>query len=65
MFCSNMFCCLMLQGLVTAAQDAEVSSYVAAAARKSDRERSELQKDKSGVFTGKFMLNCVVIGCQM
>eukprot|EP00775_Hariotina_reticulata_P005133 gene5133-5373_t len=48
---------LLKQGLVTAAQDAEVSSYVAAAARKSDRERSELQKDKSGVFTGSYAVN--------
>ncbi len=30
-----------------------------AAARKSDLERTELQKDKSGVFTGSFAVNPV------
>ena len=35
----------------------EVEAYVAAAAKKSDRERSELQRDKTGVFTGGFALN--------
>lgn len=34
-------------------QRAAVMAYVEAASRKSDLERSELQKDKSGVFTGK------------
>jgi len=30
-----------------------VHQYVTAALHKSDRERSELQKDKTGVFTGE------------
>jgi leucyl-tRNA synthetase len=42
----------MLQGITSEAQRAEVTAYVEAAARKSDLERTELQKDKSGVFTG-------------
>ncbi len=37
----------------------EVEAYVAAAAQKSDLERTELQRDKTGVFTGGFALNPV------
>ncbi len=36
---------------------AEVSAYVAAAARKSDLERTALNKQKSGVFTGAYAVN--------
>ena len=36
-----------------------VTAYVAAAAHKSDLERTELQRDKTGVFTGGFALNPV------
>ena len=38
---------------------AEVESYVAQAATKSELERAELQKDKSGVSTGVFAINPV------
>jgi leucyl-tRNA synthetase len=38
-------------------QRAEVAAYVAAAARKSDLERTALNKQKSGVFTGAYALN--------
>jgi hypothetical protein len=41
-----------LAGLASEAKRAEVTAYAEAAARKSDLERTELQKDKSGVFTG-------------
>jgi len=41
-----------LGGLTTAENQAAVKEYVEAAARKSDLERTELQKEKSGVFTG-------------
>ena len=44
---------LLLQGLVSSDQQAAVQQYVTAALNKSDRERSELAKDKTGVFTGK------------
>ncbi len=37
----------------------EVEAYVNAAAQKSDLERTELQRDKTGVFTGGFALNPV------
>lgn len=41
-----------LQNLTTAENESSVRSYVNAAASKSDLERTELQKEKSGVFTG-------------
>lgn len=41
-----------LQKLTTAEHESAVRSYVEAAASKSDLERTELQKEKSGVFTG-------------
>ena len=37
----------------------EVDAYVAQASTKSELERAELQKDKSGVFTGVYALNPV------
>lgn len=41
------------QGLAAGGQEAAVAEYVKAAMNKSDRERAELQKDKTGVFTGE------------
>jgi leucyl-tRNA synthetase len=41
-----------LQGLVADTHKESVESYVKAALHKSDRERSETAKDKTGVFTG-------------
>lgn len=41
-----------LQGLVANEQQESVQQYVKAALHKSDRERSETAKDKTGVFTG-------------
>ncbi|MBI5245844.1 MAG: leucine--tRNA ligase [Elusimicrobia bacterium] len=45
--------------LTAAAQKAAVAAYVDAAKNKSDLERTELQKEKSGVFTGGFAINPV------
>jgi leucyl-tRNA synthetase len=45
--------CLPQQGLAAGGQEAAVAEYVKAAMHKSERERSELQKDKTGVFTGE------------
>jgi len=45
--------------LTTAAQRPAVTAYVEAAKNKSDLERTELQKDKSGVFTGGCAVNPV------
>jgi leucyl-tRNA synthetase len=48
---------LISSGIASEAQREDVTKYVEAAARKSDLERTELQKDKSGVFTGSYALN--------
>ncbi|MBO9599908.1 MAG: leucine--tRNA ligase, partial [Cohnella sp.] len=49
-----------LVGVIAAAeQKAAVEAYVEAAARKSDLERTDLAKDKSGVFTGAYAVNPV------
>lgn len=42
----------LLESLTTTGQQAEVDEYVRKAALKSDLERTELQKVKTGVFTG-------------
>ena len=42
----------LLRALASGERGAEVEAYAAAAARKSDLERTELQKGKTGVFTG-------------
>ncbi|MEW5300771.1 MAG: hypothetical protein WDW36_003677 [Sanguina aurantia] len=47
----------LLQSMASDAQRAAVKQYSDAAARKSDFERTELQKDKSGVFTGSHAIN--------
>ena len=43
----------LLSQLTTPAQQAQVDAYVQAAGGKSDLERTELQKSKTGVFTGQ------------
>jgi leucyl-tRNA synthetase len=45
--------------ITSAAQKAAVADYVAQAKSKSDLERTELQKDKTGVFTGAYAINPV------
>jgi leucyl-tRNA synthetase len=45
--------------LTTAKQRAAVDAYVREAARKSELERAELSKEKTGVFTGSFAWNPV------
>jgi leucyl-tRNA synthetase len=47
----------LLQDLLTEEHRAAATAYAAAAARKSDLERTELQKEKSGVFTGAYATN--------
>ena len=44
----------LLETLTTADREAEVAAYVTKATRKSDLERTELAKEKTGVFTGSF-----------
>jgi leucyl-tRNA synthetase len=45
--------------LTTATQRAAIQAYKAEAARKSDLERTELAKKKTGVFTGAYAINPV------
>ena len=45
--------------ITTTAQREAVDRYVEAAARKSDLERTDLAKDKTGVFTGAYAINPV------
>ena len=45
--------------ITTAAQQAEVESYVHGCAGKSDMERGEMNKEKTGVFTGAYAVNPV------
>lgn len=49
----------LVLNVTTSDKMAEIMDYVDAAARKSDMERTELQKDKTGVFTGGYAINPV------
>lgn len=49
----------LVDKLVTAEQAEKVKQYRETASRKSDLERTELAKDKSGVFTGAYAINPV------
>jgi len=47
----------LVDAVTTEAQRAEVDAYVRGAASKSDLERTDLAKEKTGVFTGAYALN--------
>jgi len=47
----------LLGQIVSAEHKADVEAYQAEAAKKSDLERTDLAKDKSGVFTGAYAIN--------
>jgi len=49
----------LVEGICTDAQRAQVMAYSENASRKSDFERTELQKEKAGVFTGAYAVNPV------
>ena len=49
----------LVRKITTPGQKAAVEAYVEAAARKSDLERTDLAKDKTGVFTGAYAVNPV------
>jgi leucyl-tRNA synthetase len=49
----------LVAAITTSEQKASVEAYQEAAARKSDLERTDLAKDKSGVFTGAYAINPV------
>ncbi len=48
-----------VERLATPAQKSAVKAYCEAAARKSDLDRTELAKEKTGVFTGSYAINPV------
>ncbi len=49
----------LVSRITTRGQEAAVRDYVEKAAQKSDMERTELAKEKTGVFTGAFAVNPV------
>ncbi len=49
----------LVGSITTPERKADVEGYIDAAARKSDLERTDLAKDKTGVFTGAFAVNPV------
>jgi leucyl-tRNA synthetase len=49
----------LVKSITTPERRAEVRAYVEAAARKSDLERTELSKEKTGAFTGAYAINPV------
>ena len=49
----------LLKDLTTEGQKEEVSAYVAQAGLKSELDRSDLSREKSGVFTGSYAINPV------
>jgi len=49
----------LVEAVTAAEQRSAVTTYREAAARKSDLQRQELEKEKSGVFTGGFAVNPV------
>jgi len=49
----------LVQKITTASQKPAVEAYIEEAARKSDLERTDLAKEKTGVFTGAYAINPV------
>ncbi len=49
----------LVKKLTTPEQKAAVEAYIEAAAKKSDLERTDLAKDKTGVFSGSYAINPV------
>jgi leucyl-tRNA synthetase len=49
----------LVEKITTPAQKQAVSAYIEAAARKSDLERTDLAKEKTGVFSGAYAVNPV------
>ena len=49
----------LVQSITTEDKKSEVQSYIERSARKSDLERTELAKEKTGVFTGAYAVNPV------
>ncbi len=49
----------LVEKVTTAAQKKDVQAYIDSANRKSDLERTELSKEKTGIFTGGYAVNPV------
>lgn len=49
----------LVSKLTTAEQKSDVDKYIESAAKKSDLERTDLAKDKTGVFSGSYAINPV------
>lgn len=49
----------LVKQITTPEQEEEINNYIAACASKSDLERTELNKEKTGVFTGSYAINPV------
>ncbi len=49
----------IVPSITTAEQKESVEAYIEAAAKKSDLERTDLNKDKTGVFSGSYAINPV------
>src|SRR5699024_8524333 len=49
----------LVQEITTEDRKADVNAYIEAASLKSDLERTDLNKDKTGVFTGAYAINPV------
>ena len=47
----------LVKSITTAEQKSKVEEYISLAASKSDLERTELSKEKTGVFTGAYAIN--------
>ena len=47
----------LVQEITTHEQEAEVSAYIKEAEKKTDLDRTELSKEKTGVFTGAYAIN--------
>jgi len=47
----------LVKQIVTKEQEKEVLAYIEKVSHKSDLERTDLNKDKSGVFTGRYAIN--------
>ena len=51
----------LVEEIVTEEQRATVEEYLDIVKRKSDLERTDLNKDKTGVFTGAYAINPVMV----
>jgi len=51
----------LVEGLITEENKEKVAKYIKESKKKSDFEREKLEKEKTGVFTGSYCLNPVIM----